>query len=333
MVTRSTATAKTETKSTARKTPGKKPASSRKLARKAAAPVEPRAKKTGAPSTKARAPRAEKATSVARSLAKYRSMRDFERTAEPAGNAREPASGDSFVIQKHDASHLHYDFRLELDGVLLSWSVPKGPSLRAGERRLAVRTEDHPLDYASFEGIIPKGEYGGGTVIVWDRGRWTPEHDPHAMLKKGHLSFVLEGQKLSGRFHLVRTRRPEDKREHWLLFKGNDASASATADIVSERPESVISGRSIDDVRAAPGDVWHSNRAPKEGAGKSAAKKAAAPAKKRGTSPAVKAAPSLGAPDVDTASGRHDVVQIVKRLGLPFGLTNLDKVLYPENGL
>src|ERR1700710_2976840 len=122
-------------------------------------------------------------------LAEYVKKRDFKKTSEPKSG-----KGDnktlSFVVQKHDASHLHYDFRLELDGVLLSWSVPKGPSLRPGDRRLAVRTEDHPLDYAGLERISPKGEYGAGTVIVWDRGRWTPEHDAHAMMKKGHLSFA-----------------------------------------------------------------------------------------------------------------------------------------------
>ncbi|MDB4986610.1 MAG: hypothetical protein JWN04_1788 [Myxococcaceae bacterium] len=267
-----------------------------------------------------------KKPAVPPSLAKYQAMRDFARTAEPAGDTEAKARGDSFVVQKHDASHLHYDFRLELDGVLLSWSVPKGPSLRAGERRLAVRTEDHPLDYANFEGIIPKGEYGGGTVIVWDRGSWVPEHDAHAMMKKGHLSFTLAGEKLTGRFHLVRTRRPEDKREHWLLFKGNDASASASSDIVSERPESVLSGRSVEQVAAAPGDVWHSNRAEKTVSKKTAGKKTVSK-----ETAGKKTVSKSSIPDPE--SGRRDVVQLVKRLPLPFTLTNLDKVVYPENNL
>src|SRR3954451_14699894 len=159
--------------------------------------------------------------SAAGKLAKYRSMRDFGVTAEPSGERAPRSRGNSFVIQKHAARRLHYDFRLELDGVLLSWSVPKGPSLSPAEKRLAVRTEDHPLDYADFEGIIPAGQYGGGTVVVWDRGTWTPEGDPHEGVKKGRLTFKLDGDKLHGRWHLVRT-RPTGKSEEWLLFKGKD---------------------------------------------------------------------------------------------------------------
>src|ERR1700704_2435908 len=129
-------------------------------------------------------------------LAKYRSMRDFTRTVEPSGKCTPSTRGSIYVIQQHAARRLHYDFRLELDGVLLSWAVPKGPSLVPGEKRLAARTEDHPLDYADFEGVIPAGEYGGGSVIVWDRGTWTPIGDPHEGLSKGHLEFRLEGEKL-----------------------------------------------------------------------------------------------------------------------------------------
>src|SRR5215510_11343822 len=139
-------------------------------------------------------------------LAKYRSMRDFSRTREPSGDAVPAQPGQRFVIQQHAARRMHYDFRLELGGVLLSWSVPRGPSLSPRDRRLAVRTEDHPLDYADFEGIIPPGEYGGGTVAVWDRGTWEPDGDAHAAMAKGKLSFALHGQKLHGRWHLVRTR-------------------------------------------------------------------------------------------------------------------------------
>ncbi|TMQ08503.1 MAG: hypothetical protein E6J90_40295 [Deltaproteobacteria bacterium] len=133
-------------------------------------------------------------------LAKYRSMRDFSRTVEPSGDATVAQPGRRFVIQQHAARRMHYDFRLELEGVLLSWSVPKGPSLSPRERRLAVRTEDHPLDYADFEGIIPQGEYGGGTVVVWDRGTWAPEGDARAAITQGKLTFTLQGEKLRGRW-------------------------------------------------------------------------------------------------------------------------------------
>src|SRR5262249_17527589 len=132
--------------------------------------------------------------------------------------------GQSFVVQKHAARRLHYDLRLELDGVLKSWAVPKGPSLSPGTKRLAVEVEDHPVDYRDFEGTIPKGEYGGGEVIVWDRGTWRPVGDPHEGLMKGHLRFMLQGEKLNGGFSLVRLRaRDDEKRPQWLLFKARDA--------------------------------------------------------------------------------------------------------------
>ena len=137
-------------------------------------------------------------------LERYRKKRDFSKTPEPRGKRRKRGSKLSFVIQKHDASRLHYDFRLELDGVLKSWAVPKGPSLDPTQRRLAVQVEDHPIEYADFEGIIPHGEYGGGTVLVWDRGTWTPEEDPERGLASGALKFSLDGEKLSGSWALVR---------------------------------------------------------------------------------------------------------------------------------
>src|SRR5262245_46129739 len=131
-------------------------------------------------------------------LKEYRKKRDFAKTAEPSGEKAKPSKEGEhiFIVQKHDATRLHYDFRLELDGVLLSWAVTKGPSLNPADKRLAVHVEDHPLDYAEFEGTIPKGEYGGGTVMLWDKGTWEPEGDPHKMLAKGDLKFTLHGKRL-----------------------------------------------------------------------------------------------------------------------------------------
>ncbi|MDF2809160.1 MAG: ATP-dependent ligase YkoU [Microvirga sp.] len=183
-------------------------------------------------------------------LEAYRKKRDFTATPEPKGK-RGRKSGDSFVIQKHDATRLHYDFRLEIDGVLKSWAVTRGPSLVPGEKRLAVHVEDHPLEYGGFEGTIPKGEYGGGTVIIWDRGSWTPIGDAHKGYAKGHLEFELDGEKLHGRWHLVRMqKKPREKRENWLLIKGEDefARPEDAPDILEERPESVKTGRQIADV-------------------------------------------------------------------------------------
>ena len=184
--------------------------------------------------------------------------------------------GDSFVIQKHAARRLHYDLRLEMDGVLKSWAVTRGPSLVPGEKRLAVHVEDHPLEYGDFEGTIPKGEYGGGTVIVWDRGRWKPIGDPHKGYAKGHLEFELDGEKLHGRWHLVRMAgKPREKRENWLLIKGDDEAArtAGAADILEERPESVKTGRVVDEVAGEePG--WSS----KTGKIERATEPAAAPA-------------------------------------------------------
>jgi bifunctional non-homologous end joining protein LigD len=139
-------------------------------------------------------------------LQAYREKRDFDKTCEPRGKNTRAAVGHSYVIQKHAARQLHYDLRLELDGVLKSWAVTRGPSLVPGEKRLAVEVEDHPVEYGTFEGTIPKDQYGGGSVIVWDLGRWFPEGDPHKGLAKGHLDFRLDGARLKGRWHLVRMR-------------------------------------------------------------------------------------------------------------------------------
>ncbi len=226
-------------------------------------------------------------------LETYREKRDFTATPEPRGGRRRK-TGQAFVIQKHAARRLHYDFRLELDGVLKSWAVAKGPSLVPGEKRLAVHVEDHPLEYGDFEGTIPKGEYGGGTVILWDRGSWTPIGDPHQGYAKGHMEFSLEGEKLHGRWHMIRMRgKPREKRENWLLIKGEDdfARPEDAPDILDERPESVKTGRHIADVAGeAPG--WSS----KTGRIRKTAKTAAKPETK--PEPAPEAAP----PDLDLAA-------------------------------
>jgi bifunctional non-homologous end joining protein LigD len=195
----------------------------------------------------------------------YRKKRQFGVTAEPRGR-KGPRGGDRYVIQKHAARRLHYDLRLELDGVMKSWAVTRGPSLDPGEKRLAVHVEDHPIEYNSFEGTIPRGEYGGGTVMIWDRGRWIPEGDPHKGYAKGHLVFDLDGEKLHGRWHLVRMRARENERhENWLLIKGKDDEARGPRDedILEEMPRSVTTGRSIEEIAAGKGAkrVWHSNRA------------------------------------------------------------------------
>jgi bifunctional non-homologous end joining protein LigD len=198
----------------------------------------------------------------------YRKKRKFDVTPEPRGAAAR-TKGNQFVIQKHAARRLHYDLRLELDGVMKSWAVTRGPSLVPGEKRLAIHVEDHPIEYNAFEGTIPQGEYGGGTVMIWDRGRWYPEGDPHAGLKKGRLDFRLEGEKLHGRWHLVRMHgRAGEKKEPWLLIKSKDEAARSgkDPDILEDEPRSVVSGRSIDEIAEGKGRkrVWHSNRSVKD---------------------------------------------------------------------
>jgi len=186
-------------------------------------------------------------------LARYREKRDFTRTPEPrraSHRARKGALG--FVIQKHHASHLHYDFRLELDGTLKSWAVPKGPSLDPQVKRMAVQVEDHPVAYADFEGRIPAGSYGAGTVIVWDRGEWLPEGDARAGLAEGKLKFELRGSKLHGHWALVRMRGRKDAKASWLLIKESDAQArpSADYDVLEAQPDSVLSGVAVDEIVA-----------------------------------------------------------------------------------
>jgi bifunctional non-homologous end joining protein LigD len=200
-------------------------------------------------------------------LEEYQKKRDFRKTPEPAGGeataqAAGKADGLLYAVQKHAASRLHYDFRLELDGVLLSWAVPKGPSLDPRDRHLAARTEDHPLEYGNFEGTIPKGEYGGGTVLLWDRGTWEPNGDPHEMMRKGDLKFTLHGRKLKGSWVLVRMKTLPERgdKEEWLLIKHRDEEATETDGqrVLREQPESVASGRSLDEITAAgEASVWH----------------------------------------------------------------------------
>ena len=187
------------------------------------------------------------------SLSDYQSKRDFDSTPEPSGDASDPASS-RFVIQKHDASSLHYDFRLEIGGVLKSWAVPKGPSTDPSEKRLAVPTEDHPVDYIDFEGVIPEDEYGGGTVLVWDTGTYenqTTDDDgneipPDEAVEQGHISIALEGEKISGGYALTRTGSGDDSR--WLLVKKDDDEADARRNPTSTEPESVLSDRTLEEV-------------------------------------------------------------------------------------
>jgi DNA ligase D-like protein (predicted 3'-phosphoesterase) len=187
---------------------------------------------------------------VVADLERYRSKRDFTRTAEPDGSVLAEASDGAatFVIQKHAASSLHYDFRLEVDGVLKSWAVPKGPSTDPGVKRLAVEVEDHPLDYGSFEGVIGGG-YGAGEVIVWDAGTYRPLSDEPAgaALKRGHLSVWLEGRKLRGGWTLQRTKG--GAKSQWLLIKRRDEHADPRRDPATTEPRSVVSGRTVEDLR------------------------------------------------------------------------------------
>ena len=199
---------------------------------------------------------------MAKSLDIYNAKRDFSKTPEPPGR-KGAAAGNAYVIQKHAARRLHYDFRLELDGVLKSWAVPEGPSLVAGKKRLAVETEDHPLEYGGFEGVIPPGQYGSGTVMIWDQGTWTPEFDPEFGYKKGHLKFRLNGRKLKGQWHLVRmARKPREKQDSWLLFKSDDEAArpADAADILAEKPHSAATGRNMEAIGREQDRVWSSGQ-------------------------------------------------------------------------
>jgi bifunctional non-homologous end joining protein LigD len=217
------------------------------------------------PATKSGKP----AMSAESNLAEYRRKRDFTRTAEPRGGSGQPKPKLAFVVQKHAASRLHYDLRLEQDGVMKSWAVPKGPSLDPAVKRLAMEVEDHPIEYNKFEGTIPQGEYGGGTVMLWDRGTYTyggTDPDPIAGLRRGYekgdLKFVLNGKRLKGSWVLVRMRRPG--KPQWLLIKHRDEYAVPESDVAADNQTSVATGRSMDQIASGQSRVWKSNRPPKE---------------------------------------------------------------------
>lgn len=188
-------------------------------------------------------------------LGEYQRKRDFAKTPEPKGSKRKAARKPIFVVQKHAASRLHYDFRLEVGGVLKSWAVPKGPSTNPRDKRLAMLVEDHPLDYAGFEGMIPEGEYGGGTVIVWDTGSYrnVTERDGNTIpaaeaLAQGHFRMELSGKKLKGGYAITRVARDPGGRERWILVKRRDEWADESREIVAAEPRSALSGRTIEEV-------------------------------------------------------------------------------------
>jgi len=217
---------------------------------------------------------------TSKNLDDYNRMRDFAATPEPAAKrarkSTKTAHALQFCIQKHDATRLHYDFRLELDGALKSWAVPKGPSLDPKSKRLAVHVEDHPLDYATFEGSIPEGHYGAGDVIVWDRGVWIPQGDPHEAYEKGRLKFELQGEKLAGLWNLVRTHMP-GKQEQWFLIKHQDEAARPESeyDVVQAEPDSVLSDRTIVPKRRGKAAAAKAVKQPEKAARPKAAKKSA----------------------------------------------------------
>src|SRR5271163_2983242 len=238
----------------------------------ASAGVKRAAKASGAGAHKA----AGAADAVDEQLARYRSMRHFEVTAEPSGgsaaasktNKGSKQQGLPFVIQKHAASHLHYDFRLGWNGVLKSWAVTKGPSYVVADKRLSVQVEDHPMEYGGFEGIIPKGQYGGGTVMVWDQGWWEPQAaypDVDAGLRDGSLKFILHGTKLQGKWALIRMGGKaggSEKKPNWLLIKEHDAfeRPAGAAAVTDAEPNSAVTGRSIEQIAGSEDHVWNSKQ-------------------------------------------------------------------------
>lgn len=217
-------------------------------------------------------------------LSTYHSKRDFRKTREPRGRIARGGAKHRFVIQRHDATRLHYDLRLELDGVYKSWAVTKTPSLDPAVKRLAVEVEDHPIDYGTFEGTIPKGQYGGGTVQLWDRGSWTPQsEDPEKDLAEGHLKFALDGERMKGGWALVRMRdrpvRPgRQVRHNWLLIKESDEEAhrGTEGDALADEVTSVKTGRTLEEIASRSRKVWVSGRPDKKLRPRSGAKRAIA---------------------------------------------------------
>jgi bifunctional non-homologous end joining protein LigD len=254
------------------------------------------------------------------SLQEYRRKRDFAKTKEPRGAQRAAAQKDLlFVIQKHDASHLHYDFRLELDGVLKSWAVPKGPDLDPATKRLAMHVEDHPIEYGGFEGIIPAGEYGGGTVMLWDRGTWDPLEDPEKGYREGHLKFTLHGEKLHGNWMLVRRggRKAGSEERHWFLFKERDKFAGGKRPIVDSKPLSVATGRDLDEIAGDADRVWGPDGEKKRRKGKSSSQ----PKKKETAAPKSRTKRLA-------AENRNGAADLVAIEGIT--LSHPEKILYPE---
>lgn len=257
-------------------------------------------------------------------LSSYQRKRDFTRTSEPAGAVDAEATGSArprFVVQRHRASRLHYDLRLEIGRVLVSWAVPKGPTLDPGVRRAAFHVEDHPLEYFDFEGVIPAGEYGGGDVIVWDAGTWTPQKagnpaDPRRALADGELHLDMRGEKLRGRFVLVRTRTSASGKDEWLLLHKDDEFAVDGWD-AEDHPRSVLTGRTNDEVKADPDRLWRSDESPDR----------ASVALKPSTVDTVPpSALEMRRLDDLGASGTWSV------FGRDLRVTNLDKVLFPPRG-
>lgn len=264
------------------------------------------------------------------SLREYRRKRDFSHTSEPRGKLGPKRRSLAFVIQKHDASHLHYDFRLELDGVLKSWAVPKGPDTDPAVKRLAMQVEDHPLEYGNFEGIIPEGEYGGGTVMLWDRGTWEPvEADVHKAYREGRLKFILHGEKLHGAWMLVRRggRSAGADERHWFLFKERDKFAGGKQPITEKEPLSVKTQRSLEEIAADADRVWgpegeqRGKRKPKKKSTRVSATKTSAKAS-RARKPSSNDSSRRKSPD---PSSTGDTVAGVK-------LSHPDKILYPDQG-
>jgi bifunctional non-homologous end joining protein LigD len=262
-------------------------------------------------------PAARRRRTTEQPLAQYQRMRDFTRTPEPAGTAAALDDGQRrFVVQRHRARRLHYDVRLEIDGVLVSWAVPKGPSLDSGVRRAAFHVEDHPLEYFDFEGVIPSGEYGGGDVIVWDAGTWTSYKDseaadPRRAVAKGELHVELHGRKLRGQFVLVRTSDERTDREEWLMLHKRDEHAVAGWD-AEDHPQSVLTGRTNDEVKAAPDRLWRSDL----------------PAARASILLSTATVPPPGDDELDQL-GELGVAGRWHIFGRELRVTNLDKVLFP----